>query len=218
METKRKEFAAWFKRRRGPRNPQAEEAILAIADAYDSMQQEGQLSDKQLQLIVNGASSSDQLTWDCATTLLRKIVERWPIAAKEIIAMSQNSEPHVRFAAICSLGKNVPTAISDSVLKSALVDESSHVRSKAAERANSLEQRHLVPNITAALEAEQDAKARKSIELNLRMLRDGHWLESGADGQKSITVRTPDGITSKSVTDEEFRMKGIDRIVEELRE
>ena len=210
-------YAAWFEHRRGPRDPQEEAALLAVADAYDAAMQIGTLSTEQLQRVVEGASSRRALLWNNATYLLMMLSGRWPAAADAIVSMSRNRQAHVRFAALCSLGRETPAAITDAALKAGLCDRSSRVRWKAADQANRLERANLVAEIIAAMAAETDDKARGSIELHLRMLRDGHWVRPESPGWSSVTARRHDGIASRSVSDEELRSKGLESILAELR-
>jgi len=74
-----------------------------------------------------------------------------------------------------------------------------------------------VPEITAALAVESDDKARGSMELDLRMLRDGHWVEPESPGRIRVTARLHNGIASKTVSDPELQTKGLEAILAELR-
>lgn len=210
-------YAAWFERRRGPRDARDEADLLAVADAYDAAIQSGTLSAEQLQRVVEGASSSRALLWNNATDLLMRLSGRWPAAADAIAAMFGSRQAQVRFAALCSLGRETPAAVTDALLKAGLRDKSSRVRWKAVDRANQFERRNLLPEITAALAAESDEKVRRSMELDLRMLRDGHWVRADAPGWSSVTARLRNGIASRTVSDDEFRAKGLEAILAELR-
>lgn len=191
--------------------------MLGVADAYDAAMQSGTLSAEQLQRVVEGASSSRALLWDNSTDLLKKLSGRWPAAADAIAAMFRSRKAHVRFAALCSLGSQTPVAITDALLAAGLCDKSSRVRWKAVDHADRLERRNLVPEITAALASESDDKTRRSMELDLRMLRDGHWVRPHSPGWSSVTARRHNGIASRTVSDDELRSKGLERILAELR-
>lgn len=157
------------------------------------------------------------MLWNNATDLLMKLSGRWPAAADAIATMFSSTQAHVRFAALCSLGSQTPVAVTDTLLKAGLRDKSSRVRWKAADRADRLERRNLVPEITAALAVESDDKARRSIELDLRMLRDGYWVKPESPGRSAVTARRYNGIASRTVTDDELRDKGLEAILAELR-
>jgi hypothetical protein len=210
-------YSAWFERRRGPRDAQDEADLLAVADAYDAALQSGTLSAEQLQRVVGGASSSRALLWNNATNLLMKLSGKWPAAADAIAAMFRNRKSHVRFAALCSLGRETPVAVTDALLRAGFRDKSSRVRWKAVDRANVLERRNLVPDITAALAAESDDKTRRSMEPDLRMLRDGHWVRPESPGWFSVTARRHDGTASRTVSDDELKTRGLEAILAELR-
>jgi hypothetical protein len=211
-------YAAWFERRRGPRYPQAEADLLAVADAYDDAVRSGTLSPGQLRCVVDGASDARALLWSNATDLLGKLSGKWPAAADAITTMFRSRNARVRFAALCALRPQTPVEVTDAVLKAGFEDKSARVRWKAVDRANGLERRNLVPEITAALAVEPNDKTRRSIELHLRMLRDGHWVRPESPGWSWVTARHAKGIASRTVSDEELRTKGLEAILAELRE
>lgn len=210
-------YAAWFERRRGPRDPQDEATLLAIANAYDQAMHSGVLSANQLERVVGAASSARPLLWKNASEMLATLSGRFPAAADAIVSMSRSRRAHVRFAALCSLGKETPTAVTDTLLRVALSDKSSRIRWKAVDQANRLARLTLVPEITAALATETNERARRSMELDLRMLRDGHWVRPESAGWSSITVKRRDGVASRRVRDEELQSKGLESILAELR-
>ncbi len=162
------------------------------------------MSAEQLQRVVDGVSSSRALLWNNGIELLMELSGRWPAAADAIAVMFRSPQAHVRFAALCSLGRETPVAVTDALLMAGLRDKSSRVRWKAVDRANQLERRNLLPEITLALAAESDNKTRRSMELDLRMLRDGHWVQPEAPGWTSVTARLRNGIASTMVSDDEL--------------
>ena len=210
-------YATWFERRLGPRNLVDEATLLAIADACDDSVRTGTLTPKQLQLVVDGVSHPRVILWSNAADLLKKLSGRSPAAAEAIVTLMKNRKSHVRFAALCSLGTETPVEITDAALRSGLTERSSEVRWKAADRANRLERVNLVPDIMAALAKEPEGKAKRSMELDLRMLRDGHWIRPGSPGWFNVTARMTEGIASRGVSEEELKSKGLDRILVELR-
>jgi hypothetical protein len=210
-------YAAWLERRRAPRDPEAEADLLAVADAYDAAMQSGTLSPEQLQRVIDGASDSRALLWNNATDLLKKLSGTWPAAADAMVTMFRSRKAHVRFATLCSLGRETPVTVTDALLKAGIRDKSSRVRWKAVDRANILERRNLVADIAAALAVEPDDKARRSMELDLRMLRDGHWVRPHSHGWSSVTARLHNGIASRTVSDDELRIKGLEAVLSELR-
>ena len=217
-KNKREHYAAWFERRTGPRNLKIEKEILAIASAYDKAMETGVLTEEQLQMVVDGVSSRNQLMWDSTSSLLRKLAERWQIAADAILQLSRSNRAHARFAAICCLSKNIDDSITNVVLKAALVDKSGKIRSKAGETAFLLDLRSLIPDLELTLLSETNVQVKGSLELCLRMLRDGLWLKSMPDGRTDVVVRTVRwSIASKTYSEAELRVKGIDAIIEYLR-
>lgn len=217
-ESKRSQHEKWFKERRGPRNPQDEAELLAVADAYDAAQRSGRLSKQQLQVVVEGASSPRGLVWNGAADLLKLLAERFGDASQALVQMSNSPKAHVRFCALCCLGKKTPTETVHALIKAGLTDKSSQVRWKAADRAHSLQLVELVPEITAAFHAEKHAKTRSTIEFELRLLRDGYILEQCSDRQFLLTVSYhPGGFRARYISNKEMKAEGIDAIVAKMR-
>ena len=135
-----------------------------------------------------------------------------------ILAMSQSSKAHIRFNAILCLGKSTPSDIVEKVLKTGLLDKSSRVRIKAADWIGRLRKTEFVPELTAALAIERNAKARATIEFSLRLLRDGYILKSAPGGRHNITVFGEEGgIRCSRVSQETLNKHGIEEIASKLR-
>ena len=217
MRTQRARFEAWFERRRGPRDPQLEAALLLVADAYDAVDASGELSPDHLDLIVETASSSHALLWHNGTELLGSLSEKWPLAGEAIRRMFGSRKSHVRFSALCSLTGKTPRAVVIPLLRAGLVDKSSSVRWKAADKAGVFGIRNLVPDLTAALASEPNEKARKEIELELRLLRDGYVLQPDSPSGYDLTVRVKNGICGRWISEKELKARGIETLAAELR-
>ena len=93
----------------------------------------------------------------------------------------------------------------------------SRVRWKAAQKIGDFERNELLPELAAAFSSETNAKARAEIELELRLLRDGHIVKPSKPSGFDVTVRIKDGICSGHVTAEAMQEKGIDAIAAEMR-
>ena len=176
------------------------------------------ISAEQLQVIVGAVSSPRARTWENCCTLLMWASEHWPEAADAILEMMRSQKAHVRFAALCSLGSKTPQVVVDQALRNGLADRSSRVRWKAADQANALSCRHLIPDITTALSSEKNPQTKSSIAFSLGFLRDGYVIKPVENGKFSIAVRLRTGGTGVTVTATELETKGIDLIVSEVRE
>jgi hypothetical protein len=217
MGKQRDRFEAWFARRGGVRSPEEEAAVLEFADVYDAAVESGNLSRDRLAKSVNAASSPRAVIWMNATELLADLAVRWDIAAQAVAEMFASKQAHVRFAALCCLQPKTPAAVTDRLLRGGLADKSSQVRWKAAELVGTFEKKELLPQLEAAYAAERNSKARASIDLVLRLMRDGHIVEPSAPSGFYVTVRIKSGIRSGYVTEESMREKGIEVVAAELR-
>jgi DNA-binding transcriptional ArsR family regulator len=216
MGIQHERFATWLQSRRGPREPKLEALLLRVADAYDTVKEREELLADQLRLIVEAASSSRALLWTNCVSFLGVLSQQWPQAAEAVLAMSRNRIATVRFNAICCLTAGTPEAVITAVLKAGLVDKSSRVRWKATDVLEKLEKRSLIPELTSALAAEQNAKTRRALEHHLLLLRDGYIVEQESDSTFQVCARTRGGCAARGVTEAELRAKGIDRIVSEI--
>lgn len=217
MTTQRERFEHFFALP-GARHLEAEAAILAAADAYDAAKSRGRMDASEVEIIVDAVSSDSRRISESCYTLLAFASQHWNNAADAIVGMSHNPRAHVRFNAICSLSRKTPQGVIDKVLRGGLTDRSSRVRWKAADRAETLDQSHLVPDIAAALSAEKNEKARKEIGFALGFLRDGYDIRRRSSDSFTVSVRLGRGSggTLVDVTAEELDAKGIQAIVAEV--
>ena len=217
--TQRQRFLAWFKTCGGLRNPADEAVILEFAAAIDEAIETGTLTDQQLACVVRAVRCPTISVWGSATELLMSLSGKFPAASQALEELSRDRKSQVRFAALCALGPKTPSKVTDEMIRRGLQDKSFRVRWKAAEQANYLLRRDLVPEMEAALAAETHETALGDIELSLRMLRDGHWLEKEQDGSWQLTVRLPrGGITCRGVSADELRTAGLPALVEQMLE
>jgi hypothetical protein len=217
-KSKRARYKEWLDHGyTGPRNAIDEAALLKVADAYDAVRRGGKLTPKRLQAIVDGASNKKMIVWANSSDLLELLSYDYRDAAVAILEMSKSRHGHVRFSALCSLGRKTPPDIVDAVIRSGLIDKSSRVRWKAADKAHSLTRKNLVPDIMSALKHERNAKTRSTIEFEFKLLRDGYILEKKADGRNHLVVSYDGGITNRSVDAKEMKAQGIDSIVNKMR-
>jgi hypothetical protein len=217
MKKQRDRFKAWFARWRGVRTSDEEAAVMAFADAYDAAVQSGELSPDQLATIINAANSSRALLWINATELLADLALRWEIAAQAIAEMFASRQSHVRFAALCCLLAKTPVSLSNRLLRNGLIDKSSRVRWKAAQKIGDFERTELLTELEAAFLAETNSDARAEMDLNLRLLRDGYIVKPSTPSRFEVTVRIKNGIRTGYVSEEEMQVKGIDVVTRELR-
>jgi len=128
-----------------------------------------------------------------------------------------SAKAHARFAALCSTTTHTQAEVLRAVVQRGLMDKSARVRWKAADRADRLECRDLLPDIERAIEAERNRKTRQTLQYHLRMLRDGYIAKDQADGRVSIWIRTPQGSSGHDVDADAIKKKGIAAVVAELR-
>src|SRR5262249_42283979 len=180
------------------------------------IQDENRLDDALLAPIVEAASSSRRPLYENATSFLGKLTAEHRLARESVERMAADARSHVRFNAILCLKKAMPLEFTLRLIRQGLRDRSANVRGKAADWAGRLRVREVVPDLEAALAAEKNAKAKQTIEFELRLLRDGYILEENKDGTFCVTAFTPNGCGSRYFQRTEIEQRGIEGIVAEF--
>jgi hypothetical protein len=193
--------------------------VVPAGEAHDRATHSGQLSEADLRIIVDAAAHERVLVAMNAVELLQAMSARWPaVISRSITGLFSSKHAHSRFAALCALTKHIDDSVICEVLRLGLRDKSARVRWKASNRAERLERRDLLPELEQAFAAETNAKTRRTIELHLKMLRDGYVRKDEADGAINLWVRTAQGATGCYVDPQVMREKGIDAVVAEIRQ
>ncbi len=190
--------------------------LMEAVDAFDAFEERGERTQENLDKIIAAVSSDRIPLYENACGFMWRLGGKWPEANAAIVEMSKSPKEHVRFNAIVCLGHRTPSDIVDSVLRSGLLDKSSRVRGKAADSAGRLAAERLIPELEAALAAENDDETRSTIEFELRLSRDGYVLEQLADGSYSVTVRADGGVLGVIIAETRLRAEGIEAIVRGL--
>ena len=196
MKSARDLYAPYLRELR-QRYPADEAVVRSALDAFDSIQQGTGINQHALQPIVEAASNSRKRVHEIAVDLLQRLAETQRKALDAVAIMAENPRSHVRFNAIVCVGKSAPREFQLRLLRQALRDKSSKVRWKAAYRALRLRIKELVPDLEEAVTVEKDARAKASIEFDLKLLRDGHILTPEPDGTFTVTVPTRRGISTR---------------------
>jgi hypothetical protein len=76
----------------------------------------------------------------------------------------------------------------DELIRSALQDKGNRVREKAAEAADRLQMKELIPELETSLRRERHRNAKEALRFHLAMLRDGYLIEY-EKGKPVLTVR-----------------------------
>jgi hypothetical protein len=216
MKKTRADYEPWLRDYLRKRQPDLEPPLLAAIDAFDTIHDENRLDATLLAPIVEAASSSRRPLYDSATSFLGKLTADHALARESVERMAADTRSHVRFNAILCLRKATPIEFTLRLIRQSLRDKSANVRTKAADWAGHLRIRELVPDLEAALAAETNAKAKQTIEFELRLLRDGHILEPARDDGYYVTTYCSDGIASRWVARSELEQRGIQVIIAEV--
>jgi len=216
MGSTREEYEPWLRDYFRKRYPELESALLEAIDAFDATKELDRINSEQLRPIVQAASSSRCPLYENTTGLLGQLSVKHEEARKAIEAMATDAQSHIRFNAILCLGKSTPPDFTLRLIRQGLRDKSARVRLKASDWAGRLRIREVVPELEEALAREKNEKAKKTIEFDLGLLRDGYILEPLPDGPVSVTTFCRSGLSIRHVKKAELDTRGLKSILGEL--
>jgi hypothetical protein len=215
-QSARDRFESWMQDYLRRRYPELEAPLRAAIHAFDTIQETKCVTPELLAAIVGAASSSRRPLYESATTLVSELTGQFPEAQEAIVTMARNPHSHVRFNAILCIGKSTPEPVSIQLLRESLRDNSAKVRGKAADWIGRMRLRELISDLEDASQREKNVNAKKTIDFELRLLRDGHILERTSDEGFNVITHTKIGCASRFVSESELNRRGIDVIVAEL--
>ncbi len=216
MKTTLETYEPWLRDCIRKRFPELEPMILAAINAYDLILQKQSITSQWLEPIVAAASSSRRPLCETVTPFLGRLTGLYVEARQAVMQMAQDPRSHVRFNAILCLDEKTPRPFSLELIRKSLLDKSSNVRLKAADWAGRLRTREVVPELAEALAKKGNAKAKDTIEFELKLLRDGYILEPGPDDGFNITTFCSNGIAGRWIRRSEIERRGIQAILDEL--
>lgn len=216
MKQTRARFERWLEGSLTKRSPELEKILFAAIDAYDIFLDEHRLDATLLAPIVEAACDSHALLYENVPRFLGKLTAEYSLARESVERMAVDSKSHVRFNAILCLRNETPPDFTLRLLQHGLRDKSSRVRTKAADWAGRLRVAALVPDLEAAFATEKHEKTKRTIEFELRLLRDGYILRPAGDHRFFVTTHVSNGTASRSVSRSELDQRGIQAIIAEL--
>ena len=114
------------------------------------------------------------------------------------------------------IGKGAPHNFKVKLLRQGLRDKSARVRQKSADWTWRLSLRDLVSDLEQALTAENDVKAKGTIEYALKSLKGGYTVKREPDGTVAVTVFTLKGGVTQWFNQADVDRRGIEAIVAEF--
>src|SRR5208282_4053364 len=100
MPKARERFEPFVERWLRPRYPELMGPLMAAVDAFDAIQQAGELSAGNLRILVETASSTRRPLYENACGFMQVLSAKWLDVTNSILDMSKNPKAHVRFNAI----------------------------------------------------------------------------------------------------------------------
>lgn len=226
MTTERERFEPWLQSYLRPRYPELEEPILRAIDAFDAIQETGQITPERLSPITDAITSRRQTLSVEASRILSLLTSKFPEVCDVIVSLSQHAQSHVRFNSLLCLSEAMPPQSTLQILRQGLRDKSAKVRWKAASLILGFRLRECLSDLEAAAAKEKVAQTKEWIERDFYLLRDGYSLGSVRDERIWICVlrdreAVEIGVTGtlircQSIEVAELNRRGIDQIVAEF--
>lgn len=211
-------YDRWFKDYLEPRYPELVPQLEKARKAFDTALESGSLTHDQLASIVEGARSSRTPLGENAAAWLGELSARFAAAAQAVREMAVHAKVHVRVNALVAISSARASELHDEVIRIALKDRSSRVRTLAADKIMLFGLRHLLSDLEQAIQREADGKTKDELQFERDLLRDGYHLRWYEDGRAWMTCRLPGGggTTGAFVSAQDLRDKGAKRVAKNL--
>lgn len=211
MPANREVYDQWIRNYLAPRYPELVPQLEKALRAFDAASERGHLTDDELACLLECARSRRTPLGENAAALLGELSARLAPAAQAVREMAADAKVHVRVNALVAIDSAGPSALHDDVLRIALKDRSSRVRTLAADKVMLMGLRHLLPDLDRAIEREADQTTKHELEYERDLLRDGYHLRACDDGRFWLTCRLSGGggTTGAFVSAEDLSQKGV---------
>lgn len=200
--------------------PERMAIIFEAVAAYDACIFNAEVSQADLQPIVNAAMSPYTLVFEVGCNFLGTLAEMHEPARQCWLAMARAKLAPARWHAVAYLETHLPESLRREVLSLALYDKSSVVREKGVEKAWRFKFKDLLPQLDAILLTEKHPGVRESLEFYIPLLRDGYFVAANDDGSGYwLTVGMLDGgIAGRFILAEEYSDDYVRGAIAELRD
>lgn len=217
MPTQREQYEPWIDEFFASHYPELIPQLRAALEAFDAAIKSGVLTDEQLTTIVESACSPRTPLGENVAALLGELAARFSAAEQAVREMVANPKVHARINALVAISSASPTKLHKDVLRMALKDRSSKVRTLAADKIMQFGLNHLMPDVEDAIGRESDAKTREVLERERDLLRDGYHLRSYDEGRVWMSCRLPGGgTTSTFISADDLLQRGAKAIAKSL--
>ncbi|MGQ0600399.1 MAG: HEAT repeat domain-containing protein [Anaerolineales bacterium] len=209
----------WIRDYLKPRYPHLVEDFCAALIGYDHIQVTKKIHETALRYVVNAARSHRATLYGTGTRLLANLTINYKEAREAVLEMLTDKDRRTRSNALLCLHLKTPRSLTLRIVRKALSDKSSGVRVRAAYQALSLGIIQLIPEIERQLAIEHLSGAKSQLQFYLSLLREGYSLVPHAEekAKYSLWVSLPDGMISRSISQDEIDRKGVHSLVAELR-
>jgi hypothetical protein len=217
MPAQREQYELWIDEFLQPHYPELVPRLLEALEAFDAAMESGVLTDEQLAVIVECASSPRAPLGENVAALLGELASRFSSAAQVVRELAAYPNLHVRMNALVAISSTSPVELHDEVLRIALKDRNSKVKTLAADKIMQFGLDHLLPSLEEAVRRESDANTKSVLEYERDLLLYGYHLRFLDDGRVWMTCRLPGGGTTGTfVTTTDLQHRGAKAIARSL--
>jgi hypothetical protein len=217
MEYKREIYENWIKDYLKPRFPGLVKDFRACLRGYEWIKTNKRIDRTHLNSVIRAASSSRVTLSATATDFLKDLSARYPEVCEAILKMVNDRRWFVRSSALLSVGRETPRDLVITILKMGLRDRSTRVRGLAAWQVQSLHISEMITGLEDQNEIEPNPEVKYTIDMNLRLLRDGYFIQIINGFSPYVWIPTENGIGGATISQNEIDAKGIQSVISELR-
>jgi hypothetical protein len=190
--------------------------ILAALDAFKTLEKRKKFSRKDLTPILDAARSRWVASSCSGGTMLATLAITHPVAQECIREMIASRKKQERDSAVYLLDGRLPRSLIVGVLRQALSDRSHVVRTRAAQKCDTLELRELLPDLERQRAVETDSYAKREFEFHTTILRDGYLVREEGD-ELAVTIRNQSGWSTRFITKKDLEPKRLKAIIDHMR-
>jgi len=185
-------YRGWVNAQNDP--PDRKQIAHEALDTYEKLVGHDAIERHELGPIVIAAMCPYRVAYDIGTEMLVRLASS-NVTAQDVIReiVFNSHKVSERFRIIANLSHGLSREYTVELIRKALNDKGNRVREKAAEVADSLELKELLPDLDKRLLSENHPSAKRAIEFHAAMLRDGYVLKQNVDGSFALTVRKKNG-------------------------
>jgi len=206
----------WIEKDLRPRFPHLADACLKVYEIEKSVVATKQLKIDDLVLLEGFCRNNSSILSEFAASVVGSFAEDIAEARMALINLSGDKRINARINALVALHDCGTVQVREQVLRIALRDKSARVRQLAACKVQGFLLHSLLEELEGAIAREGDVFCRQAMIFSSCLLKDGYFLDHLTSGAVRLTIVVKNCIRSTVHSANDFREKGLTRLIQEL--